>query len=252
MLANPIDFPVRFSNLHHMARSPAHYLHALDADRQTPAMRLGKLFHAVLLGGKYVVFEGERRGKKWEIFESEHPGEEIVTTKEMATANAMAAAARKHPEAAFLLGGHHEVELKWEIGGRPCLGHIDVVGGLHVTELKSGQTSQPGRFEWHALRMQYHAQLAWYFDALAITGSPRRDAYILIVEALAPHVTTAFRVTDRALEEGRKHYRLWFETLRNCEESGSWPGYCDAILPLDVPDDDELRLTVDGEELEVA
>lgn len=253
MLANPTEFPVRFSNLHHMAESPAHYVHALYEDRQTPAMRLGKLLHALCLGGDYVVFEGERRGNAWKEFQAANAGREIVTISELAAAKAMQAAVRRHPESRFLLEGHHEVEITWEIAGRRCMGHVDVVGGLHVTELKSGQTSRPGRFEWHALRMHYHAQLAWYLDALAATGRPRRDAYVLIVEARAPHVTTAFRVTDRALEEGRKTYRLWFEQLRSCEESGVWPGYCDAILPLDVPDDDGgLRLTVGGEELEVA
>lgn len=250
-LASPTDLPVRFSNLRHIARSPAHYLHALHADRQTAAMRLGKLVHALCLGGNHVVYEGERRGNKWKDFEAENAGKEIVTAKELATADAMRAAVAKHPEASFLLGGHHEVELTWEIAGRRCLGHVDVVGGLHITELKSGQTSQPGRFEWHALRMHYHAQLAWYLDAMAATNSPRRDAYILVVEAAPPHVVTAFRVTDRAIEEGRKLYRLWFEQLRNCEESNYWPGYCEAILPLDVADDTE-RLLIDGEELEVA
>lgn len=252
MLANPTDFPVRFSHLRHMAKSPAHYVQSLHDDRQTPAMRLGKLHHAVMLGGDYVVFEGERRGNKWKEFEAANSDKEIVTAKELDVAKAMQAAAMGHPEAEFLLGGHKEVELEWTIGGRRCLGHIDVVGGLHITELKSGQTSQPGRFEWHALRMHYHAQLAWYLDALAATGRPRRDAFVLIVEAWAPYVTTAFRVTERALEEGRKLYRVWFEQLRNCEDSGVWPGYCDAILPLDVPDDGEVKLTIDGEELEVA
>lgn len=253
MPANPTDFPVRFSHLKNMARSPAHYLHALYADKQTPAMRLGKLVHAVILGGaEYAVYEGKRQGKAWELFALDHADQDIVTATELATAQAMAAAVERHPESKFLLGGPHEQELDFEIAGRRCQAHVDVVGGLHITELKTGQTSQPGRFEWHALRMQYHAQLAWYLDAMRAIGSPRTNAYILMVEAYAPHVVTAFQATERALEEGRKRYRVWFEQLMNCEESNIWPGYCDAILPLDVGDDESLGLTIDGEELEVA
>lgn len=252
MPASPTELPVRFSHLKHMARSPAHYLHALHDDRQTAAMRLGKLVHAVILGGQYVVYEGERRGNAWTAFEEQNAGQEIVTSKELATAQAMADAVARHPEAKFLLGGPHEQELSWKLAGRECQAHVDVVGGLHITELKTGQTSQPGRFEWHALRMQYHAQLAWYLDAMRMIGSPRSNAYILIVEAYAPHVVTAFQVTERALEEGRKLYRVWFEQLRSCEQTDCWPGYCEAILPLDVRDDDSVGLTIDGEELEVA
>jgi len=248
---NPVDLPVRFSHLKRMAQSPAHYRESLTADRQTPAMRLGKLTHALVLGGPWVLYEGERRGKAWDTFKTaQAPDAFIVTSTEMATAQRMAESVAMHPDAEFVLGGHHEVEATWELLGRRCLGHVDVVAGLHIAELKTGQTSQPDRFERHALRMGYHAQLAWYQDGLRLSGSARNDAYIVIVESYAPFVTTIFQVTPRALEEGRKLCWLWMERLLGCEAADEWPGYCQSILPLDVAED--VELIIDGEELEVA
>ena len=85
--------PVRFSNLRLMAKSPAHYRAALDGEREdTLAMRLGRLVHALVLGGDYLVWDGTRRGKEWDRFAEENAGREIVTASELAQAEPVAAA----------------------------------------------------------------------------------------------------------------------------------------------------------------
>ena len=68
---------------------------------------------------------------------------------------------------------------------------------------------------------------------------------LLAVESTAPYVVTVFRVTERALEQGRRTYRLWFERLMACEEADEWPGYVQSVVPLDVPESDEVTF---GEE----
>jgi len=51
---------------------------------------------------------------------------------------------------------------------------------------------------------------------------------------------TVFKLTDKALEQGRKSLVLWTEQLRGCIESRHFPAYSQAVVDLDVPDGDEL------------
>ena len=96
--------------------------------------------------------------------------------------------------------------------------------------------------------MGYHAQLAWYADGAKAAGlvlAPR--CYVVAVEMKPPHVVTCLELTDRALDMGRRAYRLWWERLMVCERSDYWPGYVEGIAPLDVPEDETLW--IDGEEV---
>jgi hypothetical protein len=56
-----------------------------------------------------------------------------------------------------------------------------------------------------------------------------------------------FELSQRALEHGARLCRAWMERVLVCEETGDWPGYCEATVPLDVPDDEE-ELTFGDEE----
>ena len=45
----------------------------------------------------------------------------------------------------------------------------------------------------------------------------------------------------------------WMETLRQCEESGHWPGYAQSVVDWDVPgDEDELIFGDEDEGSEAA
>ncbi len=57
---------------------------------------------------------------------------------------------------------------------------------------------------------------------------------------------TVFELTPAMLDHGRRMYRGWLETLLGCETSGVWPGYCEATVEFDVPNNDEVDLTFGG------
>lgn len=246
--------PVRFSALRRMSQSPAHYRWAVENDtEQTLAMRLGSGFHELMSGQSVAVFDGIRRGKAWDAFQAEHEHETILNVREHAQASALVAALRSDPLAAPLVerAGSVEKLLGWQYGQRECRGTPDAYGNGVLLELKSTRCAEPGKFNRDGLFRGYHSQVAWYLDGLAQCGIAVSDAYLIAVESTPPHPVTVMRVTDRALDRGRRLYRFWWEQLMVCESSNDWPGYCGSIMDFDAPDD-SLQLVVDGEELDMA
>lgn len=261
-MLDPRRIPVRFSRLKRMASSPAHYLASLadvrfepgdgdefviDDDSDTASKRLGRLAHTLVLGGKLLVYPKERRGNAWKEFKAEHAGEDIVTAKEYARAVRMAAALASHSDAMALLEGERELEISWTRLGRECLSHLDVLGDRFVTDLKTSTITAPGWFCRQAVRMHYHAQLAWYVEAARFLGRPCSTAYIVAVETAPPYVVTPFELTRRALEAGEKQCHLWLERLLACEEAAAWPGYVQSVVELDVPEIEPEFIYDDGE-----
>lgn len=237
-----------------MARSPLHYLHSVQSEfEETRPMRVGSCVHALVLGGEYHVYEGERRGNAWKEFKVAHDdGKTIVTTSEFDDATAIANAVLSDPVAAVVMAAPREteIELDWTWLGRACAGRLDLVRPDLLADLKVSSTSELDRFQAQAIRMAYHAQLAWYLRAL---GRPLTSAvYVIVVEDHAPYPVTVRRLTDRALEAGEKLCRLWMEQLLCCEQAGAWPGYAQSVVPLDLPEwADEQTLIIDGEEVAV-
>lgn len=240
--------PVRFSRLKWMAESPAHYL--ANPPKEGAHIETGSAVDGLILGTCEVcAYPGPvRRGKEWEAFAQANASKLIVTKKELAAAEGMRASVLANPHAARVLTGHRQKEIVWKFLGRDCVSHLDVMSpdGAFVTELKSARTSNPHRFRWQALKLGYHAQLAFYRLAVEyLTGTKPRTAYVVAVESTAPYVTTVMRVTDKALDLGERMVRLWFETLLTCEKSDAWPGYSQSIVELDAPEDLDLEFDLD-------
>ena len=249
---DPRTIPVHHSTLKRMALSPAHYLHAAThPSEQTRPMRVGSLVHALVLGGKYARWPGDRRAKGYAEFEAAAAGSLVVTTSEYDDAAPVAEAVLASKVAAPWLRGRHEVPLEWTIAGRRCATRgVDILGESHIGELKTTHVAAPHRFTWEAKRMAYHAQLAWYSGAVeALDGTMPRgaeDALVIIaVETAPPHPVVVYRLTPRAVDMGQRCNALWLEQLRVCEESGEWPGYVQDVVDLDV--EEEVELEFDGD-----
>lgn len=243
--AESLAGPVHFSTLKAMGQSPAHYRQAVIAERKdTPAMALGRAVHLMVLrtAMPFVYDGGDRRGKGWDMFKAAVPaGADILTRSEYDRALAMKESVEAHTDAVRLLKGDREQTLSWSIAGRQCEGTPDVIGDGYVTDLKTTATANPQRFMPHAIRMAYHAQLAWYADAVDEVGMPHaRDLYIVAVESYAPYPVVVYQLTPHARDQGLRMCRLWLDQVVNCEASGTWPGYAQSIIDLDASDDAEL------------
>lgn len=247
--------PVHFSDLKRMAQSPLHYAHGLEHRREeTKALRLGRAVDALCFGTCGVVgYDGQRRGKEWAAFAAANAGSICLNKTEHEQALGMSDALERHSEALDLLSGERQKLIEWEISGRACAGTPDAFTDGRIAELKTCRTAHPDRFVWDARRLAYHAQLAWYLDGLIHSGRARPStAYIVAVESSAPHPVTVFCLTDRALDQGARTWRLWFERLRACEESNAWPPYVESAVLFDVPEEDDgFALKIGGEEVEI-
>lgn len=254
-MSDPREQPVRFSHLKSMGMSAAHCLNSFrnDERRESLAMRVGSGSHALMFGQQVVTYPGKvRRGKDYDAFKSCNPSAIILSAKEMMKAQSIALALRSHPRARELMhapGVIYERTILWEQNGRRRRSTPDaLVPGKYIIDLKTTRCAEPGKFARDAARMAYHGQLADYRDAVEATTGHRLPCYIIAVESEAPYNVSVMPLTDRALDKGQALVRLWFERLRACEDSGSWPGYCEAETPFDVPDDDFAGLVFGDEE----
>lgn len=235
--------PIRFSHLRAYGRSAAHGLHARTTERKpTAAMELGTAVHAMLFGTQSVTgFDGPRRGKAFEEFRAQAGDALVLGAADYIKALGMVESLKASPLAMRVLDGEAEQTLRFRWFGRDCRSTPDVRGKGWVTDLKTSTSSDPARFVWHALRMKYHAQLRMQQIAYREAGHGEAEqAYIVAVEVDPPHAVTVFDITARALQEGEKLLTLWMERLLASEAAREWPGYCEALVPLDVPEDLEL------------
>lgn len=249
--------PVRWSNLRWMRQSPAHYRwHRDNPSPPTPAMRVGAYAHRLALGGSrpFATYDGIRRGKEWEAFKTlcGTQGMEIVSAAEAAAAEGCAEALRLHPVASkLLLEADSERPIRWSMAGRECSGTVDMIGVGWIVELKVTDAN-PNRLPWQAQKMGWLGQLAWYAEGYQqYTGCFQEHLYIIAVEPKPPHPVTVMFLTEAAREAGERLWNSLFNQLLVCEQTNEWPGYTSAVMPLDVPGEEDVTLTINGEEIEV-
>lgn len=230
---------IRFSQLKTIARSPAHYQYALTHPTDpTPAMRIGTLTHGMVLGGPQpVVYEGERRGNAWKEFKAAHEGVEIVTVAEHDQARAIADAVLADRRVTELLEGTtKETRADRVMHGLHVCGTPDAFSDTIVLDLKTTADARPDAFAWQCRKMHYAVQVVFYGDLLG-----GRDRHLIVgVEAKGPHPVTILELTPEMVDRARRTYIGWIEQLQNCTLSGVWPGYSEAVLPLDAIESLEL------------
>ncbi len=241
--------PLRFSRLKLMGKSPAHY--AAYEPQPTGAMETGTAADRLLLGGKVLAYPGPvRRGKEYDAFAAANPDALIVTQKEGAVAYGIAEAVTACPDAMRLLTGARQDTIYWDFNGRTCRGTPDVRGDGFLTDLKTGETSDPRFFPFKVRRFAYHAQMSFYETGVALAGLPPvTQSYIVAVEQAPPHVVTVYRLTENTIELGARLWRIWLEQLQVCEASGSFPPYSQSIVDLELFDDNELMELGDATEV---
>lgn len=269
---------VNFSRLKRMEWSPAHYMCEVERE-DTPDLALGRLLHlSVLEPSLYqaLVLDsddwpgGMTKGpkprpttnkqsdayKEWAAARRAE-GRILSTRSDMDLHQRVHDAVRSHPVAAMYLSwpGQAEVSIYWQ---HPlelkCKSRIDWLGDRAILDLKSTRDIRPHDFARSAYRYRYHAQAAYYQDAVKALTGERRPYLIVAVEKTPPFDVVVTEVPDDALAAGRAMYQDWMLRVLECQETGEWPGVSLEQTVLELPpyafsDMDDAALIVGGKEI---
>jgi exodeoxyribonuclease VIII len=239
------------SQLDQMAKSPAHYLSSLTTPRkETPAMRIGSLFHGLVLEPERVKIavapscdKRTKEGKAtWESFCAENAGAEIVTADEGEMLQGMVASVRAHPAASRLLSGPGIAEgSAWwvdEQSGELCRCRPDFYRedlGV-IVDLKSTEDASPSEFARSIAKYNYNIQSAFYQDGVeAATGDFIKGFVFVAVEKKAPYAVAVYRLDMQGVEAGRVEYKRLLLDLADCKHAGKFPGYSERIETISMP-----------------
>ena len=238
------------SQLDHFAKSPAHYLASLTTPRkETPAMRIGSLFHGLVLEPERVKIavapvcdKRTKEGKAtWEAFCLENAGAEIVTADEGEMLNGMAESIRKHPAASALLSGAGIAEGScwWydDQSGELCRCRPDFYreDGI-VVDLKTTEDASLEGFTRSVAKYNYALQAAFYSDGIeAATLKPVHGFAFIACEKTPPFAVQCFQLDFQAMEAGRVTYRNLLLDLADCKINRNFPAYSNKIETLSLP-----------------
>lgn len=220
--------PLSFSSLKEFSRSPAHYAAYIAGEKkQTPAMLLGRLVHAMIptpgtASSEYVrVPEINRRTNEGKAQYAEilarSEGKALIDDEQWAQAEAMSEAVRTNSASKEILMRITQTEKKFnvEIDGLPFVGYIDAVGDDLIAEIKTTTNSSPEAFARDAFSSMYHLQAAIYMQAEKQRGR-RPDFYYIAVEKTPPYGVSVMKATDAYIQCGEVELARLLPMFKMC------------------------------------
>lgn len=229
------------------ARHPSHP--NPESDRESAALALGELVHALILEGDDVVKaryavrpDGMKfttnEGKAWRA-DQERAGFAIVDQDDMLAALAIQNAVLNNARARMaLLGCDREVTLlaKDPETGVPIKNRPDAMRANLVVNIKTAQNAHAEKWASDALKYGYHVSEAMTAHILRTIGAPPRSyVYVVIEKAARNPIVEVYTLPDTmtALGEAilRKSLRRWAQ----CAEIGNWPPYHDGVHEVEMP-----------------
>ena len=253
--------------------TPAHYKGRLEKPMvATKAMTFGTRAHsAVLEPDKKDEFEPlpkdikRRAGAAYELLCAENPGVTFLPAGEwsemkdgISSATRVAENVNAHAEAKAILGRlpYREVSFVWTdpATGIRCKARSDMAGDspCEMADLKTTGKTDP----YIAVRAAYDhgldAQVAFYGDGWSIlhgidpVANPCSFSFIF-VESTWPHLVSVcdgLAAYDEASEtthprgylmHGREAYQTALQTIKECTETGVWPGHSPEVYEMVLP-----------------
>ncbi len=271
---------VNNSSLGPLLQSPAHYQAARAIRKDTDAFKLGRLVHLTSLEPEqllshYVVepdltsgicradgspYASPRSTKAYKAKYSEWAAgvgdKEIVSQDWVDRSLAVLSSLRNHePARQWLQGsGRRETSIVWDepTTGLRCKSRLDMLLDLGlIPDLKT--TRDVCDFSRSIGKFGYFRQAAFYADAAEAATGRRHEFAFIAVESEAPFSVRAALLDDDSLCAGRSQYRRLLSQLKDCRESGEWPGPANPErwrAPSWATDDgEEINLTVGGNTL---
>jgi len=227
-----------YSTLKHMATSPMHYRHALEnPPGENPAMLLGRATHTAVFEPErfqleYAVWSASRRTNAYKEFaeECQAQGRSVLTDGEYSDVLAIRDSVRGIPVVARLLEkGRAETSLFWRNPetGVECKGRLDwIAAEKAILDLKTTMSIDESWFASQTWKMRYFHQAAMYREGYAVSSTRGTilPFGIIAVERKPPHACRLFWLDEDSMEMAHEEYVSWLERVRDCTETGVWPG----------------------------
>jgi hypothetical protein len=228
-----------------IARHPSHP--NPEPDRESDALALGELAHALILEGDAVVARryavkpagmkfNTKAGMEWE---AAHSHLEIVTAADMEAARAIQNAVLNSAKARRSLEGcGREVTLlaKDPETGLAIKNRPDAMRSNLVVNIKTAANAHPRKWAADALKYGYHVSEAMTAHILKTIGAPPRSYIYVVIEKAKRNPIVQVRTlpdTLGALGEAILHKSL--RGWAKCAETGNWPPYHDDVKEMDAP-----------------
>lgn len=233
---------VNKSTLWNMRKSPAHYKYYLENEREdTAAFKMGRAIHAAVLTpaafrrGYAILPDGiDRRTKAgkeaFAEFEAESSGKEILSHDEGEQVAAIAKAVRGTPEVREILRQTiREKPLFWtdDETGLVCKCKADAISPKRdiMVDLKTTTDAETAAFTREALRYGYDVQAAHYAAGFLSTYGIYPEWYFIAVEKSPPYAVNVLRADGAFMDHGALIRMELLQKVKECQESGSFPGY---------------------------
>jgi len=233
--------------------SPAH-VQAREEFKETPATIFGSAAHMACLEPEIfadhysVIPDGlNLRTKDGKAFKAmvEKKGKICLSSTDGEKIFAMQKKLISHPTAKkYLHGGQFEVSgfFRDPDYGLPCKVRFDYYRPdiLTIIDYKTARDPRVRPFTSAAYNSRYHVQAAWYPLGLSCIdeGAQFFDiTFIFIVqEKEPPYEIMIYEAEDNFKEEGLRFCDSALKIIKECEDTGSWPGYDPTITPLELPE----------------
>lgn len=240
---------INWSLLKSLRVSPKQFQHDFYSrnKKTSTAMVIGTAIHTLVLEGerefneRFAVYDGKRdkRTKAYQGFLETSGGRSVLSLSEYERICGAAEAVRAHPAFRKHIEPTEVIEqaVFWvdDETGIECKGRCDVAT-TRLVELKTTGDIDVRRFAANAARLGYHGQVAFYEDGLRTTGYPVSEAPIMIVvQQDPPFDVITYMVPNEVVDMGRRLYRNLLFQLRECRESGRWPGIAEDEISLNLP-----------------
>jgi hypothetical protein len=201
-----------------------------------------------------------RNGSAWEQFKEQNARKTILNESQYEAALAIGEAVRRHPVARKYLDapGPTELTVVWEHEGTGllCKSRFDKLATA-VVDLKTCRDPGAG-FPKQAANLGYDLQGGFYTDAAQAAGLGDLPFVIIAAQNAPPWDVVVWRLPPHWLREGRYKYEPLLQRVKDCRESGNWPGFApDTELELELPEwamsagdpdyEDGVGLTIGGE-----
>jgi hypothetical protein len=224
------------SRLKQVLKCPALY-HANAPFTPSKSMELGTVVHAILLEPDTLQdvaviapsFSGKGSMAARAEFKANNEGRILLSSADMAKAQAMASNVLALPDVGDILdvaqcehsGFYDDPET-----GLACKYRPDCRADWIILDVKSSTDASPIGFSRSIQNFGYHISAAHYLIGdEVLMGSDHETFSFLVVESSPPYLAATYVLDQASLAYGRFLRAKALATIKECTESGDWPGY---------------------------